>query len=103
VKVAVILLAAALLSAPAFARSGGSHGSHGHRSNYCYSCARDSHGRIKRSARAKREFERTHPRPPGCNDCVVDHIVPLKRGGGDAPWNMQWETKAQAKAKDKVE
>jgi hypothetical protein len=34
---------------------------------------------------------------------VVDHIIPLERGGSDAPDNMQWETKAEAKAKDKVE
>jgi 5-methylcytosine-specific restriction endonuclease McrA len=34
---------------------------------------------------------------------VIDHIVPLKRGGKDASSNMQWQTKAAAKAKDRVE
>ena len=34
---------------------------------------------------------------------VVDHIVPLKRGGADTPANMQWQTEAAAKAKDKWE
>jgi hypothetical protein len=34
---------------------------------------------------------------------VVDHVKPLKRGGADAPSNMQWQTKADAKAKDRVE
>jgi hypothetical protein len=34
---------------------------------------------------------------------VVDHVVPLKRGGADRPENMQWQTKADAKAKDKWE
>jgi hypothetical protein len=34
---------------------------------------------------------------------VVDHITPLKRGGADSPGNMQWQTKAEAKAKDKIE
>jgi hypothetical protein len=34
---------------------------------------------------------------------VVDHITPLKRGGADAPENMQWQTRAEAKAKDRVE
>jgi hypothetical protein len=29
--------------------------------------------------------------------------VPLKRGGADSPSNMQWQTQAAAKAKDKVE
>jgi hypothetical protein len=34
---------------------------------------------------------------------VVDHIVPLKRGGADAPSNMQWQSIADAKAKNRVE
>lgn len=34
---------------------------------------------------------------------VVDHIIPLKRGGSDAPSNMQWQTIEAAKAKDKIE
>jgi hypothetical protein len=34
---------------------------------------------------------------------VIDHMVPLKRGGADAPSNMQWQTKAPGKAKDKIE
>ena len=34
---------------------------------------------------------------------VVDHITPLKRGGADSPSNMQWQTIAEAKAKDKWE
>ncbi len=38
-----------------------------------------------------------------CPGFVVDHIVPLKRGGADAPWNMQWQTVRAAKAKDRIE
>jgi len=38
-----------------------------------------------------------------CPGYVVDHIVPLKRGGADSPENMQWQTAAEAKAKDRVE
>jgi hypothetical protein len=34
---------------------------------------------------------------------VIDHVVPLKRGGADSSQNMQWQTKAEAKAKDKIE
>jgi hypothetical protein len=34
---------------------------------------------------------------------VIDHAVPLKRGGTDASGNMEWQTTAAAKAKDKVE
>jgi hypothetical protein len=33
----------------------------------------------------------------------VDHIKPLKRGGADAPDNMQWQATVAAKAKDNVE
>jgi hypothetical protein len=34
---------------------------------------------------------------------VIDHVKPLKRGGADDPSNMQWQTTAEAKAKDKWE
>jgi hypothetical protein len=34
---------------------------------------------------------------------VVDHVVPLKRGGADTPGNMAWQTTAGAKAKDGIE
>jgi hypothetical protein len=34
---------------------------------------------------------------------VIDHIKPLACGGLDAPSNMQWQTVAAAKAKDKTE
>jgi hypothetical protein len=34
---------------------------------------------------------------------VIDHIVPLACGGVDSPSNMQWETIAAGKAKDRTE
>jgi hypothetical protein len=52
---------------------------------------------------------KSHPCPStgktygACKGYVVDHIVPLKRGGADTPSNMQWQTTAAAKAKDKIE
>lgn len=64
---------------------------------------RDSHGRIKRSESAKYDFMRTTGYPHGRPGYLVDHIVPLKRGGCDCPSNMQWQTIQEAKAKDKWE
>jgi len=73
------------------------------------SIARDSNGRLKRSASAKREFEAMRPCPATgrasgpCPGYVIDHVMALACGGIDAPSNMQWQTKEQAKAKDKWE
>jgi hypothetical protein len=92
-----LTLAAALLSPAANARSGGGH------SSYCTSCARDSHGHIARNPHARQEFMHETGYPRGRPGYVVDHIVPLKRGGADAPSNMQWQTKEDARAKDKWE
>ena len=70
---------------------------------------RDAHGRIERSGAARAAFKREHPcpatqQPKGpCPGYVIDHVVPLKRGGADRPSNMQWQTVEDAKAKDRVE
>lgn len=70
---------------------------------------RDPDGKIHRSAKAKDDFKKSHPCPStgkstgACPGYVIDHAVPLKRGGADAPSNMQWQTKSQAKSKDKTE
>ena len=64
---------------------------------------RDSHGRIKRSEVAKRDFMKETGHPNGWPGHVIDHINPLACGGADAPSNMQWQTIAEGKAKDKVE
>lgn len=68
-----------------------------------------SEAKLPRSTSAKNEFKRQTPcpatgKPRGpCPGYVVDHVVPLKRGGADAPANMQWQTKEEAKAKDRWE
>jgi hypothetical protein len=73
------------------------------------SVQRDSHGKIKRSKAAKSAFERQTSCPSTgktsgkCPGYVVDHINPLECGGADAPSNMQWQTIADGKAKDKTE
>jgi hypothetical protein len=38
-----------------------------------------------------------------CPGYVVDHIMPLCAGGADRPSNMQWQTVADAKEKDREE
>jgi hypothetical protein len=78
-------------------------------SSFCYSCTRTKKGRIKRSKTAIRDFKKTNPCPATgktsgpCKGYVIDHVKPLKEGGADAPTNMQWQTEADAKAKDAVE
>ncbi len=74
-----------------------------HTARYADGVIRDSKGRIERSSAARREFETTTGYPHGRPGYVIDHIVPLKRGGCDCPSNMQWQTIADAKAKDRWE
>jgi len=75
----------------------------------CTSCQRAPTGRIQRSTRARREFQHANPCPStgratgACPGYVVDHLIPLKRGGPDAPSNMQWQSIEAAKAKDRIE
>ena len=65
--------------------------------------------RTKRSQSVKDEFKQQHPCPATgspkgpCKGYVIDHVVPIGCGGADAPSNMQWQTVADAKAKDKGE
>jgi hypothetical protein len=85
---------------PAGTTSGNSYS---HYTATSYAGARDTHGRIIRSEAAKRAFMSMTGFPHGRPGYVVDHIIPLKRGGADAPSNMQWQTIAEGKAKDKWE
>lgn len=54
-------------------------------------------------------FRSTHPCPANgslhgaCPGHVVDHIKALECGGPDRPSNMQWQTIAAAKIKDRTE
>jgi len=129
--VCALLLVGAPLAAGA--RSHGYSRSYGHRSSYsrtsvfpraeriyipveplplsvrCGYRLRDWRGRYIRCSAARAAFERDNPCPStgqprgACPGYVVDHIVPLKRGGADLPDNMQWQTVEEARAKDKVE
>lgn len=66
-------------------------------------------GRQPRSHSAIAQFKKVHPCPANgrqtgpCPGWVIDHVIALACGGPDRPENMQWQTVADAKAKDKVE
>ena len=107
----LLILGALLFVSPASAthhsshRSSGSHGSSGsHRTARSH-----SHGKIHRSAVAKDRFREQHPCPStgqthgACRGYVIDHVKPLACGGADDPSNMQWQTTAAGKAKDRIE
>lgn len=93
-------------------RSSGTHSSsvsHRSSSHRASGVQRDSHGKIKRDPEQRRAFMKSHPCPStgktsgACPGYVVDHVKALKHGGADDPSNMQWQTKADAIAKDKWE
>ena len=61
---------------------------------YC-GVQRDDNGRIKRSARVVKEFEKLYPLPTGYDrsQWQVNHSVPLVCGGCDAVRNLIWMRK----------
>jgi hypothetical protein len=109
----------ALLASPVFAakgsggghaKSSGSHSKSTHASsskksqkNQSVAVGRTAHGKIARSETAKRDFMKQTGYPNGRPGYVIDHVKPLACGGADTPSNMQWQTVAEAKAKDKTE
>ena len=62
-----------------------------------------------RSATVVRYFKLSHPCPStgkrygSCKGWIVDHVIALCVGGEDAVSNMQWQSVAEAKIKDKYE
>ena len=67
------------------------------------------HPEQHRSQKAKVIFKYSHPCPStgrtkgSCPYYIIDHIKPLACGGVDSAENMQWQTKAEANAKDRWE
>lgn len=100
-RAAVLAIAIAIVAIPNITCARGNHAS--------ADVPRNSSGRIYRSSSAKSAFKRANPCPATgkasgpCPGYIIDHVVPLKRGGPDAPTNMQWQTREDAKAKDRWE
>jgi hypothetical protein len=71
--------------------------------------SRPVHAETVRDRKQVYKFRSTHPCPAtgrlhgGCPGYVVDHIQPLACNGPDRPFNMQWQTIAEGKAKDRWE
>src|SRR2546429_7314585 len=65
--------------------------------------------RTQRDPGQRAAFMHGHPCPSTgktkgrCPGFVVDHLRPLCAGGADRPTNMQWQTVAKAKNKDRLE
>ena len=89
-----VLLVIVLLCASAFPRTYSTHSSHRH---------------YHRSREVTRQFQRSHPCPSTgkrsgrCPGYVKDHVRALCDGGSDSVGNIQWQTTAAAKAKDRTE
>jgi Domain of unknown function (DUF4124) len=64
---------------------------------------------VKRSAKAKREFQASNPCPRNgatrgrCPGHDIDHIKPLCAGGADTPANMQWLTLEKHREKTRLD
>ena len=101
--VALLCAATGALAAGGGAQGSYSTGTHGKSTGV----QRDAAGKIARSPQAKTQFKKEHPCPStgksggACPGNVIDHVTPLKRGGADAPSNMQWQNTQEAKAKEK--
>lgn len=72
-------------------------------------CAVLAVARTKRSRAVRRQFQIVHPCPSTgkkagpCPGYIADHIIPLCKHGEDSVKNLQWQTVADAKAKDRIE
>ena len=104
-------IAVLLVAAPAFARDPWTGIADSRDLTRSRAAARsgDYCGAQPRSARARAEFRKRFPCPStgefrgACPGWVVDHIIALKRCGRDGQSNMAWQTKAQARKKDRWE
>ena len=74
-----------------------------------FAIERDVNGHIVRSRTVAARFQRHHPCPStglrygACPGYIRDHKIALACGGRDSARNLQWQTIADAKAKDRWE
>ena len=107
----ILVVVAVVIGFYLLAKGGGAQGSYstGAHGKAVPGVLRDVSGKIARAPQAKHEFKKEHPCPStgklsgACPGYVIDHVTPLKRGGADAPTNMQWQTKEAAREKDRWE
>lgn len=101
--ITILILATTTSAASGKSHSSGSSHVAGHSQSHSSHSSGHTHTAIHRSHAATDAFKRETGYPNGRPGYVIDHIVPLKRGGSDTPANMQWQTIADARAKDKIE
>lgn len=58
---------------------------------------------VCRDPAVKHKFDRLHGYPHGRPGYIVDHVCALAQGGIDDVINMQYQTLADSKAKDRIE
>ena len=79
------------------------------RRSTCASCTRKARGESSGAPAAKHEFQHQLPCPStdrvtgACPGYVIDHVIALACGGVDGPANVQWQTRAESRAKDRIE
>jgi hypothetical protein len=104
----IALAVGALFTVAASAADARTHHNH-HASSHHHAGAYNRHGCNAttswdcRSLAVKHEFWQMSGHPHGWKGHIVDHRRALVCGGLDAVSNMQWETVAEAKAKDRWE
>ena len=75
----------------------------------CAAVAMPAFAKTHRDPHQRAQFMKQNPCPStgkthgACPGYVVDDVKPLCAGGSDSPGNMAWQTREQAKIKDRDE